>query len=109
MVNHNPPIADLLDCIDSSERTHELFARLIKNNTEQRGILYTSKADIVGFKNPEELAEKYNNVLYHRHQYARIEIFKNHFYIKEYDENVYEIIYKLKNTLSLVLRTIHIQ
>lgn len=96
LVNHNPPIADLLDCIDSSERTHELFARLIKNNTEQRGILYTSKADIVGFKNPEELAEKYNNVLYHRHQYARIEIFKNHFYIKEYDENVYEIIYKLK-------------
>ena len=95
LVNHNPPIADLLDCIDSSERTHELFARLIKNNTEQRGILYTSKADIVGFKNPEELAEKYNNVLYHRHQYARIEIFKNHFYIKEYDENVYEIIYKL--------------
>lgn len=34
LVNHNPPIADLLDCIDSSERTHELFARLIKNNTE---------------------------------------------------------------------------
>ena len=30
-------------------------------------VLYTSKADIVGFKNPEELAEKYNNVLYHRH------------------------------------------
>ena len=40
---HNPKLCDLFDCIDPTNRKHELFARFIKNNTEQkRSIIYTN-------------------------------------------------------------------
>ena len=96
LVNHNPSISDLFYCIDYSSRKHELFARFIKNNTERNGALYTPVNEVQYFEEPEILVEKYNGVLYKKHQHLRIESYKEHFYIKEYDENVYEIIYKLK-------------
>lgn len=43
--NHNPRLSDLFGCIDTANREHELLARLIKNNTEQKGQLYTPKKD----------------------------------------------------------------
>jgi hypothetical protein len=43
---HNPKISDVLECIDPAGREHELFARQIKNNTENKGKLYTAAKDI---------------------------------------------------------------
>ena len=54
-INHNPKLSDLFDCLDSTDREHELFARLIKNNTEIKGQLYTPRTDIVGFENIDDL------------------------------------------------------
>ena len=38
---HVPNISDLLIALDTAGREHEFMARVIKNNTEQKGMLYT--------------------------------------------------------------------
>ena len=43
LVNHNPSIYELLNCIDTNNREDEFLARKIKNNAEQEGCLYTNK------------------------------------------------------------------
>jgi len=50
LIYHNPKIFDLLDCLSTTEREHELFARFIKTNTETKGILFTPRKDIVLFE-----------------------------------------------------------
>jgi len=93
--NHNPRLTDLLDCLESSDKQHELFARFIKNNTELKGQLYTSKKDIANFKEIETLIQKYNSALYYKHTHRRLEEFKEHIYINEYEEETHQIISKL--------------
>ena len=34
LVNHNPRIHDLFDCLNTTNREHEFLARLVKNNAE---------------------------------------------------------------------------
>lgn len=98
--NHNPKVSDLLDCIDTYNREHELFARLIKNNTEIKCQLYTSKKDIMGFEDIDSLMRIYNSTLYYKHQHRRIENYKDNIYIKGYEENTLRIIQKLKELAS---------
>lgn len=94
--NHNPRLTDLFDCLESSGRHHELFARFIKNNTEILGQLYTPKKDITNFTDLETLIQKYNSTLYYKHAHRRLEEFKEHIYIGEYEEETHQIISKLK-------------
>ncbi|MCI1267387.1 MAG: hypothetical protein LKG19_12500, partial [Saprospiraceae bacterium] len=37
LINHNPKLSHLFDCIGIKDRQHELFARHIRNNTEIKG------------------------------------------------------------------------
>ena len=97
---HNPRIYDLFNSISVSGHEHELFARYIKNNTEIEGKLFTPKANIEGFKNIDELIQKYNSALYYKHTRRRLEEYKNHIYIKEYAEDSTEIIKKLQQLSS---------
>lgn len=46
------------------------------------------------------LADKYNSALYYKHTDSRIEEYKGHFYIKEYEDDVHAIITGLKNLTS---------
>lgn len=97
LIYHNPKLSDLFQCIDSSGRTHELFARLIRNNTEQGGYLYTSLNDINGFEDIDGLMNEYNKRLYYKHRSSRqLEKQYSHIYINEYENNVYEIIKNLQ-------------
>jgi hypothetical protein len=98
--NHNPKLTDLFDCIDTTNREHEIFARLIKNNTEMKGKLYTSQKDIMGFEDIDGLMRTYNSKLYYKHQHRRIENYKDNIYIKGYEENTLSIIQKLKELAS---------
>lgn len=98
--NHNPKLSDLFNCIDSSGREHELFARLIKNNTEQKGQLYTPKKEITKFENIDNLIDTWNSSLYWKHKNRRLEKYKKHIFIKEYEEDTYHIVEELKS-LSL--------
>lgn len=97
---HNPRIYDLFNSIPASGREHELFARYIKNNTEIEGKLFTSKAEIEGFENIDELIQKYNAALYYKHTGRRLEEYKGHIYIKEYAEDSAEIIKELQQLSS---------
>ncbi|MCR8966111.1 AAA family ATPase [Brevibacillus halotolerans] len=98
--NHNPKILDLLECIKLSGREHELLARLIKNNTERNGVLFTPKKNIEGFDNIDTLLQKYNNALYYKHAHRRLENYKDHIYINGYAEDSVEIIRKLREISS---------
>lgn len=93
---HNPKLSDLFACIDVVGREDELFARHIRNNIEIKGQLYTSRADITGFQNIDELMRTYNNKLYRKHKYSSLEDYKGHIFIREYEDNTREIIEKLK-------------
>jgi DNA replication protein DnaC len=94
--NHNPRLYDLLECIDPNEREHEFIARLIKNNTEQDGKLFTSKEEITKYENVDELIRVYNSKLYYKHEHRKIMEFKKNLYIKGYSEDSIFIINKLR-------------
>jgi len=97
LVNHNPRIHDLFECIDYKNREYEFLARFLKNNTEIKGRLFTSNKELERFKNYDDLIKKYNQNLYKKHANRRINYYKNKFYyIKGYVENTIQIINNLK-------------
>lgn len=96
LVLHNPRGNQLYDCIDVSNRKHELLANEIRNNAEENKILFTKVKDIkIKYSDLHELAKKFNSKLYHTHQGRRIEEYKGHFYIQQYEDNTVQIIEKL--------------
>ncbi|MBP6859162.1 MAG: AAA family ATPase [Candidatus Magasanikbacteria bacterium] len=99
-IGHNPKLRDLVDCIDPTSHKHELFARFIKNNTEQKGQLYTPLKNITSFEDVESLIGVYNKKLYYTHGNRKLENYKDHIYIKGYEEDTVHIIEKLKELSS---------
>ncbi len=97
---HNPRIYDLFEAIPAFGHEHELFARHIKNNTEIEGHLFTPKDKIEGFKDIDELIQKYNSSLYYKHTERRIEEYKGYLYIKSYVEDSTKIIRRLQELAS---------
>lgn len=100
-IGHNPRLSDLFDCIDSTDREHELFARVVKNNTEIKGELYTASKEIKHFEDIENLIKRYNNALYKKHrEYRSLKIYKDFIYVAGYEADTIQIIEKIKK-LSL--------
>ena len=96
LIGHNPKIGDLLMCIDNKDREHELLAHRIKYNTETNGLMYT-ELDELGMNDIPTLVKKYNNKLYFGHRPRRdIQIYKNHLYINEYEDDCLNILRQLK-------------
>ncbi|MCL2562582.1 MAG: ATP-dependent RecD-like DNA helicase [Oscillospiraceae bacterium] len=93
---HNPRLSNLFECIDATDRRHELFARFIRNNTELKGQLYTSKKDIAGFEDIDALIQTYNRRLWSGHAGRRLEVRNDHVYIREYEDDTIFIVEKLK-------------
>lgn len=98
--NHNPRFSDLLDCINPEGREPEILARLIKNNTETKGMLFTPCDEISEFDNIEELMQRYNNALYYKHAHRKLDIYNNHVYIQGYAADSAGIIKRLKDLSS---------
>lgn len=98
LIGHNPRIYDLFECISHENREHEFLAKLIQNNTEIKGELFTPLNEVEKFDNLNTLIKKYNSLIYIRTQSNRlIEFYKDSFlYMKGYKENTIEIIRKLK-------------
>lgn len=96
LIGHNPKLSNLFDCIDSTNREHEFFARLIKNNTEQKGQLYTPIDDLMNCDDINSSISKFNEKLYYKHQNRKLENYKNHIYIKGYEENTVTIVKQLQ-------------
>ena len=105
--HHIPSLSDLFSSLDATGREHEILAWIIKNNTEQKGILFTSleKSEIDGkyklgnFEDIETLARKYNEKLYdNKKQQARKLIIKNDYiFIEGYKDDTISIIRTIKN------------
>lgn len=105
LIGHNPKIHDLFDCIDSEDREYELFVRKIKNNTEQKGMLYTPIDELNEYQDIENLIKTYNNRLYYKHKPSRdLEIYKKHIYINEYEQACNLIIKKLQELADIGIR-----
>lgn len=100
-IGHNPRMGALFECIPVLERKHELLARLIRNNTEIQGQLFTTVKDITGFEDIPKLAEKYNNTLWFGHrEHSKLVIENGQIFINGYKNDTCSIIQKLK-TLSI--------
>ena len=97
LLHHNPRLADLFDCIDATNRVHEILARYVLVNTERLGQLYTPQAELEKFGDIDTLVKTFNSKLYHneRHQARRIEMRNGHYYISGYETDTVEIIKKL--------------
>lgn len=91
---HNPKIFNLIQCINLKDREHEFLAYCIKNNAEQKNILYNEK-NLFLYENINELIEEYNDRLYITHKESIIEEYKNHIYIKSYVEQTANILKEL--------------
>lgn len=101
LIGHNPKISDVFECISAADREHELFARLIKDNTENKGKLYTPVEDLSQTKEEVvELVATHNNALYHKHTHRRLENFRDFIYINGYEKDALDIIKRLKELSS---------
>lgn len=102
LIEHNPKTSDVFECISPENREHELFARLIKNNTENNGKLYTPIAELSKTKEDiEALIASYNTKLYlPKHNNRKLESFKDFIYINGYEKDTLDIIEKLKELAS---------
>lgn len=104
---HVPSISDIFDCFDVSEREYEVLAWIIRNNTEQKGILFTpleknEDGDVHKYKyfnDVEELVKIYNSKLYDNEtQQARKLIIKDDYiFIESYKNDTVSIIETIKN------------
>ncbi len=103
-INHNLKVSDLFDCIDATGREHELFAKFITNKNEVDGQLYTPITETSGFKDVDTLIQKYNSSLYYKHGHRKLEKFKDHIYIKGYEESALYIIKRLSDLSSVGIR-----
>lgn len=101
-LGHIPKISNVFECINSVGREHEHFARLIENNVENKGKLYTpinalskTREDI------ENLINTYNSKIYlPKHAHRQLEISDDFIYINGYENNTLYIIKKLKELSS---------
>lgn len=95
-LRHNPRLGDLFACIDAAKRQHEILARLVRNNTEIKGQLFTPIKDISGFDDIFSLVKKYNTTLWHGHQEnSKLVIENDYIFINGYKKDTRFIISKL--------------
>ena len=101
---HVPSLADLFIAMDSVGREHEFLARIIKNNTEQKGILYTQleqdgeRYKLGDFEDVETLKNIYNEKLpkTKKQQERKLIIDKGHIFIDGYRNDTISIIKAIK-------------
>ena len=99
-LDHNPKLYDLLESIPEFNREHEMLARLIKNNAEIEGQLFTPREEIKGFNDIDTLINKYNQMVYKDHTNRKILEDHGNIYIKGYVDDCSAIIKKLLDLSS---------
>ena len=95
---HNPRFWDLLNSLDASDRTHEILARRVQRNVEDRGALYTPVDEINHLGDVNELIAAYNGALYYKHRDTRsLVLDKGHVFIQGYEDDTYNIVTRLRD------------
>lgn len=94
---HNPRLSVLFECIPTYDRKHELLARLIRNNTEIKGYLFTPVTEITGYEDIPTLARRYTNTLWWGHRdNSGLSIENGQIFINEYKSDTCSIIQSLQ-------------
>ncbi len=94
---HTPKLRMLLSCIPTKDRKHELLAKLIRNNTEMKGCLFTPLSEITGYDNIPLLAKEYNDRIWFGHlEKSRLVIENDCIYMNGFKDDTCQIIAKLR-------------
>ncbi|MCM1221249.1 MAG: helicase, partial [Lachnospiraceae bacterium] len=105
LLKHNPPLLDLFACISSDGREHELLARKVIINTEQKVQLFTPLSDVQSFGDLDLLVKKYNCLLPNKHKLSRsLVIDGDKIYVKGYVTDTVDILKNLSNRVGEGLR-----
>lgn len=100
LLGHNPRYLDLVECLDVTDRKHELLARSVRNNVEQHGVLYTPAADLEEFGNLDQLISAHNQQLYYKHVSRQLVLDKKQVFIKGYEDETVAIVEALQRHAS---------
>lgn len=101
LLNHNPPLLDLFACISSKGREHELLARKVKINTEQKVQLFTPLSELQEFGDIALLVKQYNQLLPDKHKFSRsLIVDSDKIYIQGYVSDTVEILKNLSNRVG---------
>jgi AAA domain/UvrD-like helicase C-terminal domain len=95
-IGHNPRYWDLVASIDATDRTHELLARRVQNNVQRHRNLYTPVADLEHLGDVPSLIQQHNESLYFKHTWRRLILDKGHVFVKEHEDDAFNIIGKLQ-------------
>ncbi|UOQ89473.1 ATP-dependent RecD-like DNA helicase [Agromyces endophyticus] len=94
---HNPRYWDLVEALDLTGRTHELLARRVKNNVDQRGMLYTPLSDLEPLGDVTALIRDHNTALYYKHRARCLDVDRGHVFVRGYENDVVDIIEKVQS------------
>lgn len=98
LCEHVPQFGDLAESLDATDRKHELLARRIKNNVEQRGAIYTPEKECGDLGDVNALIIKHNELLpkIPRHASRKLKHENRHVFIVGYEDDTVTIIEKLQ-------------
>lgn len=96
LIQHNPEMTTLFECINCTGRDHEIMARYIQNNMSSNARLYTPIKELEEFvENVDFNISTFNNNVYYKHEGRKLEKFGKYVYVKESFNNTKLIIDKL--------------
>ncbi len=98
LIRHNPRIADLVLSIDVTGREHELLARRVKTNVEDRSMIYTPVAELEVFGDVDNLIAEHNRRIWSGHRASRSLVKdRGHVFIQQYEDGTATILEKLRD------------
>ena len=102
LIRHKIDINDLLRCIDTAGREHELFARTIQYNADDKEIIYNKINDFnISSEDIDKLIYNFNDNLYlPKHNNRIIQKNEKYIYIEGYEASTISIIKKLSELSS---------
>lgn len=100
LVDHKPRFVDVAASVSAAEREHELLARRVRNNVEQRGMIYTPDSELTDFGDIVSLISAYNGNVYYKHANRRLKHDNSHVFITGYEDGTVEIIEQLQKIAS---------
>ena len=97
-LGHILKMGTIFECIPIEDRKHELLARLVRNNTETSGQLFTAIRDIESFGDVTILKDRYNEKLWVGHrEHSKLEIEYGQIFINGYKDDTCSIIRYLQD------------
>lgn len=95
---HKAHYGDLVEALNSATRRHEILAKRIMTNVENRGMIYTPEAELDGFGDLDELIATYNRLLppTSRHAPRKLVRSHGHVFMAGYEDDTVDIIEELQ-------------